>query len=100
MLNFRTAYLQAMRDQAPEMFRELRSQQGALEAHLDAKQAEAQAMFRELTKGAKTLPSGALADPSLESRATEQVFSTLIEFPPPNSTPEEKPEGPEPLPKE
>lgn len=81
MLNFRTAYLQAMRDQAPAMFQELRKT-GALEAHLDRKEAEAKAMYRDLTAGLPTLPSGALRDLKAESEATEQVMGTLIEFPP------------------
>lgn len=80
MLNFRIAYLQAMRDQAPALFKKLRSQPGAMDAHLNAKEAEARAMFRELTDGAPTLASGALANRATEHQATEVVFATLIEF--------------------
>lgn len=93
MLNFRTAYLQAMREQAPAMFNELR-RSGAMETHLNRKAAEAQAMFRELTEGKPTLPSGALANPQDAQQATEQVFATLITFPPPNSAPEADPARP------
>ena len=97
MLNFRTAYLQAMRDQAPTMFKELR-RTGAMDAFLDKKAEEARALFAELTKGLPTLPSGALADPVAERQAAEQVFAQLIAFPPANETPD----GPEtePLPQQ
>lgn len=95
MLNFRTAYLQAMRDQSPTMFRELR-RTGAMEAHLDRKAEEARAMFAQLTEGLPRLPSGALANPQDEQRATELVMQTLIAFPPPAETPDQ-PE-PQPMP--
>lgn len=96
MLNFRTAYLQAMREQAPAMFNELR-RSGAMDAHLNKKAAEAQAMFRQLTEGAPTLPgSGVLADPQTEREATEQVFGTLITFPPANATPDLPERPPQP----
>lgn len=81
MLNFRMAYLQAMREQAPAMFKALRSRQGAMDAHLNSKEAEAQAMFAQLTDGEPTLPgSGVLANRATEHLANEIVFATLIEF--------------------
>lgn len=52
-----------------------------MEAHLDGKVAEARAMFGQLTEGASTLPSGALASGSTEGQAIEMVYAALIEFP-------------------
>jgi hypothetical protein len=82
MLNFRTSYIQAMNQQAPQMFRELRKT-GKLEAFADQKAEEARQLFSLLTKDAETLPgTGVLRDPNVEREATEQVYETLITFPP------------------
>lgn len=81
MLNFRTDYLMAMRDQAPKMFNELR-RSGAMNAHLDKKEEEARQLYVQLTgKGIEETPAQA-------AEAREQVYATLITFPPANETPE------------
>ena len=82
-MEFRAAYLEAMRNQAPRMFNSL-VRSGAMDAHLKAKTAEAYKMFADLTKDA---PKDASGHPRLpEAReAEEQVFALLIEFPPDES---------------
>lgn len=83
MLNFRTAYLMAMREQAPKMFNELR-RAGAMDAHLDDKAEEARQLYVRLTDGLPTLERAPyiLTNPADEAIAREQVYATLITFPP------------------
>lgn len=73
MLHFRSAYLHAMRDQAPAIFRELRKT-GAMDAHLEMKAQEAGRLFRDLLGDQTGLQA--------EREATEHVYATLITFPP------------------
>jgi hypothetical protein len=79
-MEFKGPYLQAMREQAPQMFNRLR-RTGALDKHVQEKAAEARRLFEDLTADAPKLPSGL---PELPHRraAEEQVFATLIEFQP------------------
>lgn len=80
MLTFRTDYLIAMAEQAPQTFKRLRKT-GALEAHADKKAEEARKLYSTLTDGAERTDSGVIADPQVHKTATEQVYATLIEFP-------------------
>ena len=79
-MEFKEPYLRAMREQAPKMFNELR-RTGAMDAHLQAKSAEAHRMLRDLTTGMETLPNGLVRDANVLRMAEEQVRATLIEFP-------------------
>jgi hypothetical protein len=85
MMEFKGPYLQAMRQQAPQMFNRLR-RTGALDKHVQDKTAEAHRMFNDLTANAPKLPSGQPKEPWARE-AEEQVLAALIEFPP---------DGPEP----
>ena len=80
-MEFKIAYLQAMREQAPRMFNELR-RSGAMDAYLKAKTKEAYRMRDELLEGVPKLPNGVPSNPQDSHRAEEQVFAALIEFPP------------------
>ena len=79
-MEFKAPYLQAMREQAPRLFNELRKT-GALNQHLSRKSAEAHRLFKDLTAGVPKLPSGLPEQPH-RSRAEQLVLETLIEFPP------------------
>ena len=82
-MEIKEAYLTAMREQAPEMFNELRKT-GALDRHLQMKAAEAAQMLKQLTERLPKLPSGVVRDPAARRAAEEQVRAALIEFPPLN----------------
>ncbi len=86
MMEFSGPYQEAMRDQAPRMFNRLR-RTGALQAHVEAKAAEARRMYAQLAEGKERLPSGAVAGASNRHQIEEQVFATLIEFPPDEISP-------------
>ncbi len=81
MMEFSDLYQEAMRDQAPRMFNRLRKT-GALQAHVKAKAAEARRLYAQLAEGKERLPNGGLRSPSDRQQIVEQVFATLIEFPP------------------
>src|SRR4051812_21954939 len=89
-MEFKSQYLQAMRDNAPKLLAELH-RHGRLEQHLQQKSAEAHAMLRDLLKKHP--------DPSLaqQRQAEEIVRQTLIEFPPEKPDPENA-EPPDDLP--
>lgn len=78
-MEFKLPYVLAMREHAPQMFKDL-CRSGKLEEHLKEKSQEAHALFVQLTVGAEKLPSGAIRDSSLEAPAKRQVFDMLIEF--------------------
>lgn len=80
LTSFNSSYLEAMRDQAPQMFNKLR-RTGALKAHVSQKAKEASVLFEELAAKMPKLPSGALRSPSDQQQVQEQVFATMIEFP-------------------
>lgn len=81
MLSFKIDYLNAMRDQNPVMFNELR-RSGALDAYADEKTSEAQALFKQLANGEPTLPdSGVLRSPAREAEIREQVYALMMDFP-------------------
>lgn len=79
-MEFRAQYLQAMRDRAPAMFREL-SAAGELLSFAEAKTKEAHRLYRQLL--AQNPPEGKDGKPSLrqEREAEEQVKAQLFEFP-------------------
>ncbi|WP_298725740.1 hypothetical protein [uncultured Ferrovibrio sp.] len=79
-MEFRIAYLEAMRRQAPKMFNQLQ-RSGTLDEHVQAKSAEAHAMLADLLRDAPKLPSGAPKDPAAAKLAEEAVMNALIEFP-------------------
>ena len=81
-MEFKVPYLEAMRQQAPQMFNELR-RSGAMEAHLADRSNEAHRLFEQLTAGAAKTPSGEVRDPAVRNAAEQQVLETLIDFPPP-----------------
>ena len=78
-MEFKSPYLQAMREQAPRMFNRLR-RTGALDKHVQDKTAEAHRLFRELTANAPKLPNGLVEQPH-RREAEQAVLTTLIEFP-------------------
>jgi hypothetical protein len=78
-MEFKGLYLQAMREQAPKMFNQLR-RTGALDKHVQEKAAEARRLFEDLTANAPKLPNG-LPELPYRREAEEQVFATLVEFP-------------------
>jgi hypothetical protein len=78
-VDFDGPYLQAMRDQAPAMFNQLR-RSGGMEEHLSQKRQEAKRLFEDLTRDAPKLPNGLPEDP-YRGQAERQVLELLIEFP-------------------
>ena len=76
-------FYEAMRDQAPKMFNRLR-RTGGLSQHLKEKSAEAHRMYDELAKNLPKLPNGLVRGAQNRQEIEEQVFATLIEFPPDN----------------
>ena len=79
-MEFKGPYLMAMQEQAPKLFRGLRKT-GQMDAHLQAKSAEAHQMLDELTKDAPRLKSGLPEEPYL-TQAKHVVLETLVGFPP------------------
>ncbi len=92
-MEFSLPYQLAMREQAPKMFNRLR-RTGALSAHLKAKSAEAHLMYDELAKGKPRLPSGLVEGASNRQQIEELVFAALIEFPPDETSPANRPPEP------
>ncbi len=86
MMEFSGPYQEAMRDQAPQMFNRLRKT-GALKAHVSQKAAEARRLYAQLAEGLERLPSGLVKGPHNRRQIEEQVFATLIEFPPDEISP-------------
>jgi hypothetical protein len=79
-MQMKAAYLEAMREQAPQMFNRLRKT-GALDQFVQKKGLEAQKLYEDLTSGADKLPNGEVKDPQIRRSAEEQVLATLIDFP-------------------
>ena len=79
-MEFKVPYLRAMREQAPQMFKQLQ-RAGRLEEHVQAKAEEARKLFADLTKDAPKLPNGLPENPHRQ-QAEEQVMATLLEFQP------------------
>ena len=93
-MEFKIPYLLAMRDQAPKMFNRLR-RTGAMSAHLQAKSLEAHRMYEDLAKGQERLPGGKVVrSASTRQQIKEQVFAALIEFPPDETDPANRPPEP------
>jgi hypothetical protein len=86
-MDFRAQYLQAMRDQAPDLFKQL-TKSGQLIEQASLKARQAGKMFRNLTRDAPRDKAGEL---SLQAsrEAEEQVKAALSEFEGPETTPEE-----------
>ena len=78
-MEFKHAYLTAMYEQAPQMYKELK-QSGAMESHLKAKVKEAYDLYDQLTDKAEKMPNGIVMDLQVQRQAEEQVFAQLIEF--------------------
>ena len=93
-MEFKGPYLMAMRDQDPGLFKEL-VKSGRMDAHLQQKGREADAMLRQLLEAGEKGPDG---KPTMAARreAEEIVRGTLIEFPQPPDP--ENPEPPDDLP--
>lgn len=96
-MEFKTPYLLAMREQAPQMFMEL-VRSGKMDAHLQAKSVEAHRMLQGLLASAPKNPDGR---PQMEAaRAAEEVvMATLIEFPTPPDPDRLEPPDDLPVPK-
>ena len=75
IMNFVEPYILAMREQAPAMFNQLR-RSGQWDQHLKEVNHQAQTMLADL------LRSNPKPGPAEEQAAEEQVFATLIDFPP------------------
>jgi hypothetical protein len=86
-MDFRARYLQAMREQAPTLFKRL-SKDGQLEQHAALKSREAEQMFRDLTKDAPRDKHGRLSLQD-EREAEEQVRAALLSFPEEETSPEQ-----------
>jgi hypothetical protein len=86
-MDFRAQYLQAMRDQAPALFKRL-SRSGQLMEQASLKERQADKLFRELTDGLPRDKSGQL---SLQAsrEAEEQVKAAMFEFPDNQTSPEQ-----------
>ena len=78
-MDFKLPYLQAMRQQAPQMFNSL-SRTGQLETHAQQKAEEAAQMFSELTANAPKDQTGYPKEP-FAREAEDLVKAALIEFP-------------------
>lgn len=87
--------MQAMRQQAPQMFNEL-ARSGKLEAHVQQKSEEAHALLEQLLapepKGIDGLPR----DPQALRLAEERVMGEVLDFPVPEDR--QHPEPPDDLP--
>lgn len=79
-MEFRTAYLQAMRASNPQEFNRL-TRSGQMEAHLQAKTQEAYQMLDDLLVGVPRAANGAPRDVRAVHEAERQVIETLTEFP-------------------
>lgn len=79
-MEFKVAYLEAMRQQAPQMFNRLRKT-GALDAHVQKVAKQASELFEMLTADEPKLPNGLPKSPVAIREAEEQVLATLIDFP-------------------
>lgn len=78
-MEIKSMYLMAMREQAPEMFKELR-RSGKMDEHLQRISEQAHQMVKELTASAPKREDGEPTDQAL--REAEQIVrETLIEFP-------------------
>ena len=86
-MDFKTAYVQAMRDRAPKLFNSLRKT-GALDAQAQKVSQQAHAMLSDLTSGLDKLPNGQPRDNAALSAAERQVMGALIEFPPEGQIPD------------
>jgi hypothetical protein len=81
-VEFKTPYVLAMRERAPKMFKAL-CRSGRLKEHLQEESVEAHRLFDQLMAGVPMEESGYPKQPWARE-AEEQVFATLIEFPPEN----------------
>ena len=89
-MEFKLAYLNAMRDQAPKMFNELR-RTGALDAFVQEKGEEAMRLRADLLANEPKDPNGLAKNIAAQRLAEEIVFKQLIEFPP-DDEPDDEPE--------
>ena len=94
-MEFKGAYLQAMRDQAPKMFMDLR-RSGKLDQFVQEKSMQAHQMLDEILRS-QTRDKNSPPTMQQEREAEEQVRALMIEFPPPEVS--ETPEPPDDLPK-
>lgn len=78
-MEFRLPYMQAMREQAPQMFKDL-CRTGELDRFVALKARQASQLFQDLTKAAPKEPDGYPRQP-FAREAEEQVRSQLIQFP-------------------
>jgi hypothetical protein len=78
-MDFRSMYLLAMRDQAPEQFKELAAS-NQLEQMATLKVREAKRLMQQLTQGLPRDKAGNLPM-NLEREAEEQVRAQLLDFP-------------------
>ena len=95
-MDFKTIYVQAMREHQPKQFNEL-VRSGRIEAYLQERSKEAHAMLRDLLKDEPRGPGGAVSNLAKERAAEEQVLAVFLDFPQPES--EQNPEPPDDLPK-
>ena len=80
MEDFKSLYVNALRDQNPKEFQRLR-RLGQLEQHLEEKSLAASALYRDLVAGAPRDPGGAVKQP-WRREAEEQMLSQMLEFQP------------------
>lgn len=89
-MDFKSQYVQALRDRDPGLFREL-VKTGQIDQHLQDKSLEAHRLLDDLLAPEPKGPDGLPKDPQALRLAEERVKSQMLDFPVP-----EKDQNPEP----
>lgn len=79
-MEFKTAYIQAMREADPREFNRL-VRSGQIEAHLQAKSMEAHRLLEQLLADVPRAENGAPLDVQAVHEAERYVIETMTEFP-------------------
>lgn len=79
-MEFKSAYLNAMREQAPQMFNELR-RSGRLDEYVQQKTVEAYGMLSDLLAKEPKDSAGQPRNLAALKAAENQVLSSMLEFP-------------------
>jgi hypothetical protein len=80
LMNFKGPYLQAMRQQAPQMFNEL-ARSGQLDDHVQKKSEEAHALLEQSLEPEPKGVDGLPRDPQALRLAEERVLGEMLDFP-------------------
>jgi len=90
-MEFKSIYVHALRDNNPALLRDL-VRNGQLEAHLQAKSAEAHELLNQLLASEPKGPDGLPKDQQAQRLAEERVLAEMLEFP--EETPSEENQEP------